>query len=192
MEKGSSWCKGKNYPQNSNKKAEPVVGFRLLSCRSGRACAFEPLAVRAASDLPAVAVRPVSDLPAAAARPVSDLPAAAARPVSDLPAAAARPVSDLHAAAARPVSDLHAAAARPASDLHAAAARPASDLHAAAARPALTPSNRRRPTSRRWRPTCIRRRKPTESGCRPCGAPFRSRRDTSGSSQPSYCRCGRC
>ena len=159
MEKGSSWCKGKNYPQNSNKKAEPVVGFRLFLCRSGRACAFEPLAVRAVSDLHAVAVRPVSDLPAAAARPVSDL---------------------------------HAAAARPVSDLHAAAARPASDLPAAAARPALTPSNRRRPTSRRWRPTCIRRRKPTESGCRPCGAPFRSRRDTSGSSQPSYCRCGRC
>ena len=159
MEKGSSWCKGKNYPQNSNKKAEPVVGFRLFLCRSGHACAFEPLAVRAASDLPAVAVRPVSDLPAAAARPVSDL---------------------------------HAAAARPASDLHAVAVRPVSDLPAAAARPALTPSNRRRPTSRRWRPTCIRRRKPTESGCRPCGAPFRSRRDTSGSSQPSYCRCGRC
>ena len=170
MEKGSSWCKGKNYPQNSNKKAEPVVGFRLFLCRSGHACAFEPLAVRAASDLPAVAVRPVSDLHAAAARPVSDL----------------------HAAAARPVSDLHAAAARPASDLHAVAVRPVSDLPAAAARPALTPSNRRRPTSRRWRPTCIRRRKPTESGCRPCGAPFRSRRDTSGSSQPSYCRCGRC
>ena len=159
MEKGSSWCKGKNYPQNSNKKAEPVVGFRLFSCRSGRACAFEPLAVRPVSDLHAVAVRPASDLHAVAVRPVSDLPAAAARPVSDL---------------------------------HAAAARPASDLHAAAARPALTPSNRRRPTSRRWRPTCIRRRKPTESGCRPCGAPFRSRRDTSGSSQPSYCRCGRC
>ena len=159
MEKGSSWCKGKNYPQNSNKKAEPVVGFRLFSCRSGRACAFEPLAVRAASDLPAVAARPASDLPAVAARPVSDL---------------------------------HAAAARPASDLHAVAVRPVSDLPAAAARPALTPSNRRRPTSRRWRPTCIRRRKPTESGCRPCGAPFRSRRDTSGSSQPSYCRCGRC
>ena len=159
MEKGSSWCKGKNYPQNSNKKAEPVVGFRLFLCRSGHACAFEPLAVRAASDLPAVAVRPVSDLPAAAARPVSDL---------------------------------HAAAARPASDLHAVAVRPVSDLPAAAARPALTPSNRRRPTSRRWRPTCIRRRKPTESGCRPCGAPFRSRRDTSGSSQPSYYRCGRC
>ena len=170
MEKGSSWCKGKNYPQNSNKKAEPVVGFRLFSCRSGRACAFEPLAVRAASDLPAVAARPVSDLHAVAVRPVSDLPAAAARPVSDL----------------------HAAAARPASDLHAVAVRPVSDLPAAAARPALTPSNRRRPTSRRWRPTCIRRRKPTESGCRPCGAPFRSRRDTSGSSQPSYCRCGRC
>ena len=170
MEKGSSWCKGKNYPQNSNKKAEPVVGFRLFLCRSGRACAFEPLAARPASDLHAVA-----------ARPVSDLHAVAVRPVSDLPAAAARPVSDLHAAAARPVSDLHAAAARP-----------ASDLHAAAVRAALTPSNRRRPTSRRWRPTCIRRRKPTESGCRPCGAPFRSRRDTSGSSQPSYCRCGRC
>ena len=170
MEKGSSWCKGKNYPQNSNKKAEPVVGFRLFLCRSGRACAFEPLAVRAASDLPAVAVRPVSNLPAVAVRPVSDLPAAAVRPVSDL----------------------HAAAARPASDLHAVAVRAASDLPAAAARPALTPSNRRRPTSRRWRPTCIRRRKPTESGCRPCGAPFRSRRDTSGSSQPSYCRCGRC
>ena len=169
MEKGSSWCKGKNYPQNSNKKAEPVVGFRLFSCRSGRACAFEPLAVR----------------------PVSDLHAVAARPASDLHAVAVRPVSDLHAAAARPVSDLHAAAARPASDLHAVAVRPVSDLPAAA-RPALTPSNRRRPTSRRWRPTCIRRRKPTESGCRPCGAPFRSRRDTSGSSQPSYCRCGRC
>ena len=158
MEKGSSWCKGKNYPQNSNKKAEPVVGFRLFLCRSGHACAFEPLAVRAASDLHAVAARPASDLHAVAVRPVSDLPAAAARPVSDLPAAAARPVSDLPAAA----------------------------------RPALTPSNRRRPTSRRWRPTCIRRRKPTESGCRPCGAPFRSRRDTSGSSQPSYYRCGRC
>ena len=159
MEKGSSWCKGKNYPQNSNKKAEPVVGFRLFLCRSGRACAFEPLAVRAVSDLHAVA---------------------------------ARPVSDLHAAAARPASDLHAVAVRPASDLPAVAVRPVSDLPAAAARPALTPSNRRRPTSRRWRPTCIRRRKPTESGCRPCGAPFRSRRDTSGSSQPSYCRCGRC
>ena len=170
MEKGSSWCKGKNYPQNSNKKAEPVVGFRLFSCRSGRACAFEPLAVR----------------------PVSDLHAVAVRPVSDLPAAAARPVSDLHAAAARPASDLHAVAVRPVSDLHAVAVRAASDLPAAAVRAALTPSNRRRPTSRRWRPTCIRRRKPTESGCRPCGAPFRSRRDTSGSSQPSYCRCGRC
>ena len=180
MEKGSSWCKGKNYPQNSNKKAEPVVGFRLFLCRSGHACAFEPLAVRPVSDLHAVAVRPVSDLPAAA------------RPVSDLHAAAARPASDLPAVAVRPVSDLPAAAARPASDLHAVAVRPVSDLHAAAARPALTPSNRRRPTSRRWRPTCIRRRKPTESGCRPCGAPFRSRRDTSGSSQPSYCRCGRC
>ena len=180
MEKGSSWCKGKNYPQNSNKKAEPVVGFRLFLCRSGHACAFEPLAVRAASDLHAVAARPASDLHAVAVRPVSDLPAAAARPVSDLPAAAARPASDLPAAAARPVSDLPAAAARPVSDLP------------AAARPALTPSNRRRPTSRRWRPTCIRRRKPTESGCRPCGAPFRSRRDTSGSSQPSYYRCGRC
>ena len=181
MEKGSSWCKGKNYPQNSNKKAEPVVGFRLFSCRSGRACAFEPLAVRAASDLPAVAVRPASDLPAVAVRPVSDLHAVAARPVSEL-----------HAVAVRPVSDLPAAAARPASDLHAVAVRPVSDLPAAAVRAALTPSNRRRPTSRRWRPTCIRRRKPTESGCRPCGAPFRSRRDTSGSSQPSYCRCGRC
>ena len=170
MEKGSSWCKGKNYPQNSNKKAEPVVGFRLFLCRSGRACAFEPLAVRL----------------------VSDLHAAAARPASDLHAVAVRPVSDLPAAAARPASDLHAVAARPASDLHAVAVRPVSDLPAAAVRPALTPSNRRRPTSRRWRPTCIRRRKPTESGCRPCGAPFRSRRDTSGSSQPSYCRCGRC
>ena len=170
MEKGSSWCKGKNYPQNSNKKAEPVVGFRLFSCRSGRACAFEPLAVR----------------------PVSDLHAVAVRPVSDLHAVAARPASDLHAVAVRPVSDLHAVAARPASDLPAAAARPVSDLPAVAARPALTPSNRRRPTSHRWRPTCIRRRKPTESGCRPCGAPSRSRRDTSGSSQPSYCRCGRC
>ena len=192
MEKGSSWCKGKNYPQNSNKKAEPVVGFRLFLCRSGHACAFEPLAVRPVSDLHAVAARPASDLHAVAVRPVSDLPAAAARPVSDLHAAAARPVSDLPAAAVRPASDLPAVAVRPVSDLPAAAARPASDLHAVAVRPALTPSNRRRPTSRRWRPTCIRRRKPTESGCRPCGAPFRSRRDTSGSSQPSYCRCGRC
>ena len=56
----------------------------------------------------------------------------------------------------------------------------------------VRPSNRRRPTSRRWRPRYIHRRMQRGSGYRPCGAGFRSRRGRSGSWRPSYYRCGRC
>ena len=55
----------------------------------------------------------------------------------------------------------------------------------------IRPSSRRKPTSHRWHPKYILRRRPRGSGCHPCEALSHSRRGTSGSWLRSYCRYDR-